>query len=77
MCHFVRFNLNHKCVSLSMLVFLFFMKTHGSMTIIGALDYGKMRSYEYLKEEFFLQFGGFVGWFLEGQRKELNIMKFV
>jgi hypothetical protein len=33
------------------------MKTHGSMTPIGALDYGIMKSYKYLKEGNFAIWG--------------------
>jgi hypothetical protein len=30
------------------------MKSYGSMASIGALDYRKMKSYEYLKDESFV-----------------------
>lgn len=33
--------------------FLLFVKSHGSMAPIGALDYRKMKSCEYLKDESF------------------------
>jgi len=66
---FVPFNLDHKCVSLSMLVFLFFMKIHGSMTPIGALDYGKMRSYEYLKIGKFAIWGDLLDGFWKDKEK--------
>jgi hypothetical protein len=45
------------------------MKTHGSMTIIGALDYGKMRSYEYLKEEIFCNLGDLLDGFWKDKEK--------
>ncbi len=77
MCHFIRFNLNHKCVSLSMLVFFVLHENSWEYDYYWCFGLRKNEELWIFKGGNFLQFGGFVGWFLEGQRKELNIMKFV
>jgi len=45
------------------------MKIHGSMTPIGALDYRKMRSYEYLKEGKFAIWGGLLDGYWKDKEK--------
>jgi len=52
--------------------FLFFMMFHGFMAPIGALDYGKMRNFIYLKDGSYAM-ARFFCWFLEKIEKELNI----
>ncbi len=52
--------------------FLFFMMSHEFMALIGALDYGRMRNFKYLKDGSYAMARSFC-WFLEKIEKELNI----
>jgi hypothetical protein len=48
------------------------MTSHGFMAMIGALDYRRMRNFEYLKDGNYAMARSFC-WFLEKIEKELNI----
>ncbi len=51
--------------------FFFFMMYHGFMALIGALDYGRMKNFKYLKDGSYAMARSFC-WFLE-KKKEPNI----
>jgi hypothetical protein len=48
------------------------MMSHEFMALIGALDYGRMRNFKYLKDGSYAMARSFC-WFLEKIEKELNI----
>jgi hypothetical protein len=52
------------------------MMFHGFMALIGALDYGKMWNFIYLKDCSYAM-ARFFCWFLEKIEKELNILMLV
>lgn len=49
------------------------MKTNGNVTLIGALDYGRMRSCAYMKEDNFTR-SGLSGGGLELRKRKLSFL---